>query len=406
MPLREGEVWGEVTEAGLERLLERKGVARKDRGTMFRVNRSAAGRAATGAAADEEWKPTRASYATDAAATAAVARGIADMNPLYLDEEYAAASPWGRLIAPPATLCWTELVNGATDGFPGCHTIWRGVEYEWARPIYVGEKIASRTYLTDAYLLDSKFGGGKAAVQNYETEAYNLDGDFIGAYRTSWHRFSRKRAKKSGKYAGIERHTWTEEELEAVWDEYRTQNRANRRGAEPLYWEDVEEGREIPHIIKGPITLTSKLAFEMARGTGGWVVGHELALELWEVAPRLPIRNEENVPEPPVAIHWTNERCQTYLGMPGAYEAGFERLNWFTQLLMSWMGDHGKLRAMSAQFRSFHWQGDAVRLYAEVTGKRVEDGQHLVDLRIWSLSHPRGERTTEGEAVVELPSRG
>ena len=100
------------------------------------------------------------------------------------------------------------------------------------------------------------------------------------------------------------------------------------------------------------------------------------------------------------------ERCQTYLGMPGAYEAGFERLNWFTQLLMSWMGDHGLMRAMSAQFRAFHWQGDAVRLFATVTDKRVEDGEHLVDLRIWSESHPRGERTTEGEATVQLPSRG
>ena len=98
----------------------------------------------------------------------------------------------------------------------------------------------------------------------------------------------------------------------------------------------------MPYIIKGPVTLTSKIAFELAFGAMGWFVGHELALALWEKSPRLPIRNEENVPEPPVAIHWTNERCQKYLGMPGAYEAGFERLNWFTQLINNWMGDHGE----------------------------------------------------------------
>jgi len=106
-----------------------------------------------------------------------------------------------------------------------------------------------------------------------------------------------------------------------------------------------------------------------------------------------------------VAIHWTNERCEKYLGMPGAYEAGFERMNWFTQLLMSWMGDQGMIRKVSLQFRGFHWQGDAVRLFATVTGKRVEDGRRLVDLDIWTMSHPRGDRTTEGTAVVQLPGR-
>lgn len=400
MPLHEGEIWGEITQASLDRLLERKGVSREERGTMFRINLSEEELAKA-----EAWRPKNANFQITKETGGRIARGIADLNPLYLDEGYAKRSNWGRLLAPPATLCWTETVNGATDGFPGCHTIWRGVEYEWERPMFAGEPIASRSYLTDAQIIDSEFAGGSAAVQRYETEAYNLDGDYIGAYRTSWHRFSRNKARKSGKYAGVERHQWTDEELAAVWEEYRTHNLANRRGAEPLYYEDVEIGFEVPHIIKGPITLTSKIAFEMAFGAGGWFVGHELAMQLWEAAPRLPIRNEENVPEPPVAIHWTNERCQTYLGMPGAYEAGFERLNWFTQLLMSWYGDHGMLRKLGLAFRGFHWQGDAVRLFATVTAKRVEGDRHLVDLVIHTESHPRGERTSEGTATVELPSR-
>jgi hypothetical protein len=35
----------------------------------------------------------------------------------------------------------------------------------------------------------------------------------------------------------------------------------------------------------------------------------------------------------------------------------------------------------------------------------VEEGRHLVDLEIWTMSHPRGDRTSEGVATVELPSR-
>jgi hypothetical protein len=379
--LREGEIWGEVTEASLERLLERKGVVRNTRGTMTSLTQSKEDQK------EEAPKPKSSFFAMSKETVGRFARGFADMNPLYHKEAYAAKSPWGRIISPPATICYAETVNGATDGFPGCHTIWRGVEYDWKRPMFADEVVKSSTVLEDVYIIqDSKFAGGKA-------------------YRTSWHRFSRGKAKESGKYADIERHMWTDEELDGVWQEYHEQNLKNRRGAEPLYFEDVEVGDQVPYIIKGPVTLTSKIAFEMAFGAFGWFVGHELALALWEKAPRLPIRNEENVPEPPVAIHWTNERCQKYLGMPGAYEAGFERLNWLTQLVNNWMGDHGVLRGLSCQFRGFHWQGDACRLFAEVTGKRVEKGEHLVDLRIWTESHPRGQRTTDGEMVVQLPSK-
>jgi hypothetical protein len=400
--LTEGEIWGEITEASLNRLLERKGVARNKRGTMTSITQSKEDEDAK-----EAPEPKNSFFAMSKETVGRFARGFADMNPLYHKESYAQKSPWGRIIAPPAVLCYAETVNGATDGFPGCHTIWRGVDYDWLRPIYADEVVKSSTVLEDVYILeDSKFAGGKAAVQSYATAVHSLDDEYVGTYRTSWQRFSRSKAKSEGKYADIERHTWTDEELEGVWAEYHSQNLKNRRGAEPRYFEEIEIGEQVPYIIKGPVTLTSKIAFEMAFGAFGWFVGHELAMALWEKAPRLPIRNEENVPEPPVAIHWTNERCQKYLGMPGAYEAGFERLNWITQLINNWMGDHGRLRRLSCQFRAFHWQGDACRLYAEVTGKRVEDGEHLVDLKLWTESHPRDQRTTDGEITVELPSKG
>jgi hypothetical protein len=399
--LREGEVWGEITEASLNRLLERKGVPRNERGTMTTLTQSKEDEPK-----EEAPKPKTSFFAMSKETTSRFARGFADMNPLYHKEAHAKKSPWGRIIAPPATICYAETVNGASDGFPGCHTIWRGVTYDWKRPMFADEVVKSTTCLEDVYLVeDSKFAGGKAAVQSYATDITTFDDELIGTYRTSWQRFSRSGAKKSSKYAGIKRHMWTDEELDSVWQEYHNQNLKNRRGAEPLYFEDVQVGDEVPYIIKGPVTLTSKLAFELAFGAFGWFVGHELALALWEKAPRLPIRNEENVPEPPVAIHWTNERCEKYLGMPGAYEAGFERLNWFTQLINNWMGDHGKMRQLDCQFRGFHWQGDACRLFAEVTGKRVENGEHLVDLKIWTMSHPRGERTTDGTMIVELPSK-
>jgi acyl dehydratase len=388
--------WGEVTEAHLENLLKRRGVARTERGALMR-----------GFLAPNQWDQGygKANFFISRETAGRFARGFADENPLYVDLAYAEQSPWRRMLAPPTLLAYAESVNGATDGFPGCHAIWRECEFEWARPLFAEEAMNVSSQLTGARIVDSQFAGGKAGIQDYETRIDTLDGELVATYRTSWHRFSRKKATGESKYGKITMTQWTDDQLEALWDEYRRQNKANRRGSEPLYFEDVTVGTEVPHIVKGPVTLTSKLAFEFCRGAGGWFVGHEMALDLYQRYPALAIRNEENVPEPPVAIHWTNERCQTYLGMPGAYEAGFERLAWYTQLLTSWIGDHGCLRRLQLRFLAFHWQGDAIRLYATVTGKRNENGKCLVDLDIRSVSHPRGAETSAGQATVELPSR-
>ena len=399
MPSPRAVNWGKITEDSLRVLLERKDVPRRRRGSMSR--RDDRTDEATGSRTpDDSGDYTRISREL----AGRYSRAIADVNPLYRDRKYAEQSIWGRLIVPPGVLAWTEQVNGATDGFPGCHTIWRGCELEWERPIFVGERVYSTTYLRDARIVESGFGGGIAAVQDYETIAEDADGRTIGWYRTSWHRFERGGAKEAKKYVEMERPQWTDEDLDAIRDEYHRQNFAHHRGADPLFWEDVEEGVEIPYILKGPTTLTSKLAFESLGWPGGWVVGHELAIDLFERYPALPIRNEENVPEPPVAIHWTNERAQKHLGMPAAYEAGYERLNWFTQLIMSWMGDHGMLRKLSMQFKGFHWQGDLIRLHARVTDSEVVDDRHLVHLAIDTVTQ-RGEVTTEGAATVELPAR-
>ena len=106
--------WGQVTESELERLLERKGVRRTSRGSMQRGRRR--GKDGGADLGVNTFTCSQAAYATG------------DKNPLFHDPEYAANSIWGRIMNPPGALAWTDKVNGATDGFPGCHTIWRGCD--------------------------------------------------------------------------------------------------------------------------------------------------------------------------------------------------------------------------------------------------------------------------------------
>ena len=213
MSLAEGESRGEITEQSLSRLLERKDVERTRPGAMQRdfltPSRWAEGDLA------------KANFVVTSEMNERLARGIGDMNLLFLDPAYARKSPFGRKITPPSMMAYAENVNGAVDGFPGCHAIWRGLEFEWEEPIYTDEPILSSSRLIDAKIVESKFAGGMAAIQSYETRIENLDGQSKGVYRTHWHRFSRKKAASSGKYKKTEEKQWTDEELDAIWEEYR-----------------------------------------------------------------------------------------------------------------------------------------------------------------------------------------
>ena len=48
--------------------------------------------------------------------------------------------------------------------------------------------------------------------------------------------------------------------------------------------------------------------------------------------------------------------------------------------------------------------GDLTRMQGEVTGKRKEGGEALIDIRWWG-ENQRGEKNCDGTAVVRLPSR-
>lgn len=330
------------------------------------------------------------------------ALGIAHMSPLYYDEAYAKNTRWGGRIAPPGMLSLTERCNGAMEGLPGVHTIWRQSVYEWFRPMMMGDLLDSKTFLKTADKVPSKFGGGEAVVQIYETSVKNQEGDDIGKYTSDWLRFERSSSKKAGKYEKIKLAEYSKEDLEKIYADYASEV---VRGSDPRYWEDVEIGEEIPIVVKGPTTQTSKFAYESVMSPGGWIVGHHLWNMQVFAQPKLPFYNEQGIPEPPVAIHWSNDRSQKILGLAGAYESGYERTNWQIHMLMNWIGDDGHLRKLTQQFPKFNLMGDTTWCRGKVVDKFVDGDQHVVKIEVWT-NNQREDITTTGEAEAVLLSKG
>jgi acyl dehydratase len=338
-----------------------------------------------------------------------VALATGDYNPLYLDMEYAQKSPYGTLACPPWVLTGIEVTNAARDGMPGLHAWFRGTTLEWDRPILLGDYLTSEGVLTEVRRQKSQTTR-EAVIQEYINTGFNQRGEEVGRMFTSWHRAERETSKDiaiNQKMRGLA--DYSPEDIMRIRADYQSEV---RRGAEPRYWEDVTINEDLPFVVKGPTNQFQRAVGESGGGVGfargdpgDWSHTHANAFKLFERHPGLPFIDEWGIPEIPLVIHNSNERCQRYLGLPGAYDAGYQRINWTVHTLTNWAGDLSFLRKLTIKFPSFNIMGDTTWCYGRVFDKRVgDDGKHVVDIEIWN-DNQLGQKVTSGSAEVVLPTR-
>lgn len=328
------------------------------------------------------------------------AHGIGDRNPLWSDPDYAAKTRWGGILAPPTILyAMDRTVSGYVGGLPGIHAMFAGTDFSWRLPIREGDRITGESVLLDLVEKPSVFAK-RAIQQTYRTSFRNQDGQVV-AEADSWcFRTERDTARERGKYRATEPHRYTKAEIEAVRKAYADEE---IRGATPRYWEDVRVGETLPPVVKGPLTVTSVIAF--IQGWGGlYIRAHGLAFEMFERHPALAIENAFGVPEPPERVHW-DEPFARAVGVPGAYDYGPERVSWLGHLVTNWMGDEGLLRRLNVQVRRHNLIGDTTWCRGRVTGRAEADGEAIAHLELWA-ENQRGEVTARGSATATLPRRG
>ena len=104
-----------------------------------------------------------------------------------------------------------------------------------------------------------------------------------------------------------------------------------------------------------------------------------------------------------VHVHMDDEAAKAR-GDKGVLGMGNLRLAYMHCLLRNWMGDDGLVRRVSIQHRGINYKNDTLTTNGQVIGKRVEDGEHLVDVHLW-VENQAGENTDIGQATIALPSR-
>lgn len=332
------------------------------------------------------------------------AHGIGDDNPLWCDPEYAAKTSHGGIIALPSFLFATSrIVSGYVGGLPGIHAMWSGADWTWHKPVRRNDEISTEAWLKDLIEHDTRFAG-RAVQQIYHVDFFNQQGDKV-AEADSWcFRTERDHAREAGtKYKEVrarEPRRYSKEEIEAAYDLYRKEE---VRGATPRYWQDVNEGDELPVMFKGPMTVTGFIAY--AQGWGGlYIRANKMMWKLIDAHPQAGITNRFGIPDVPERVHW-EEDFALEVGAPGAYDYGPERNSWLTHHLTNWMGDDGFLHRSYCKIRRHNPEGDMLFIKGKVMRKYVEDGKHLVEIA-QEAHNQDGELSVLGTGVVELPSRG
>ena len=142
--------------------------------------------------------------------------------------------------------------------------------------------------------------------------------------------------------------------------------------AEQLFWEDVEEGQEVP-------PFSQKVGYmELNRFAGA---------------------NEELVP-----IHMDADYAKNVAKLPDVIIMGNLKLAYIANAITDWAGDDGWITKLAIDYRKMDMVNSTITAKGKVTKKYQQDGKHLVDLDVW-VENKAGEVTTPGSAVLSLPSR-
>jgi hypothetical protein len=92
------------------------------------------------------------------------------------------------------------------------------------------------------------------------------------------------------------------------------------------------------------------------------------------------------------------------VGLKDVMIMGNLKLAYLGNMLEDWVGDGCAIRRVSASYRGLDYVGDELRCGGQVASQYVVDGRSYVECELW-IENQRGERNTNGSAVILLPER-
>jgi hypothetical protein len=348
------------------------------------------------------------------------AQGMQNPNPLYYDDQYAAESRSGELLAPQSFAVCTDTSHGAGPAIqgviPGQHMIFGGDEWWFYGPaIRPGDCISHDRMLFDYKVAETKFSG-PTMFSRGDTTYVSSRGEVLCKQRSTSVRYLAENARKKDMFSGHEEREWSDQELEDLekqkMDYY--QSFLDLGHDKRLF---VKVGDKLPTRPIGPHTLmsfttewrsyimtvwgaTRESAYgESSTLSAGWLPEMSRDQEGAKVDPALA----DGLYKGPSRGH-TQPRYAQLIGMPGAYGYGASMGAWILDYLTNWGGEWCFVVHSNMQYRWPALTGDATFLNGEVIGLREDpaSGQPVASVKV-DMTNQNDAIMSTGVAEMLLP---
>jgi hypothetical protein len=348
-------------------------------------------------------------------------QGMDNPHRLYWDDGYAAASPFGGIVAPQSYFgggSGTGAMAAIQGAIPGSHMLFGGDEQWFYGPrVYPGDRLRQDRMLFDYRVTDTRFAG-PTMFSRGDTTYVNQLGDYIGKQRSTAIRYLVENAQKlQSMMSDTEEPDWTDEQIEQIAREKLDWIRSFPADTRRL-WSDVQIGEEMTRRPIGPHSAQSFVAEQRTdQAPHAWG-----ADEFFPPLPSstmnsgwLPVmsRDESKVALDPsfadglfygASRGHVQPRFANVIGMPRGYGYGATMCCWVVDYLANWTGDWGFVRHHKTQYRNPALTGNVTYLTGKVTNKWIDEqfDRGVVELTYEMATHA-GTQMARGVAEVELP---
>jgi acyl dehydratase len=334
-------------------------------------------------------------------------------NPLWRDEDYAKNTRWGGITAPPMYLDADAQITYEPEippslGRPGGQ--WLGEDWEFFRPVHVDDSFrcwCRRPQLVDITSLDGK---GPRAFQflAHDVDILNQRDEIISKTKLYLDIVIMSGPPPEEEPQPVYR--YTKEELAFI---DRVFSEEEIRGGKIRWWEDVNVGEELRPAVMGPTTIWDQLIYVAGRQHIPLIPMMEMRRREAEMMAQDPATREEAKrllldPATGVTHHGTEfhilDSVAQAVGMPQAVHYGVMSRQTAARCVTNWMGDDGFIKSFHWRHLGHFYHGDTIICRGKVTDKRVENGEHLVDISL-RVENMRGYIAVPAVATVSLLSK-